>query len=58
MGAYYHFDFPDGTTPTKLRGFLERFDRGHEMIIVSVTKIKVEVKNWKDARGFLYFLMA
>jgi transcription-repair coupling factor (superfamily II helicase) len=56
MGSYYHFDFSEGTTPAALRAFLERFDSGHEMIIVSVTKIKVEVKNWKDTRGFLIWL--
>jgi transcription-repair coupling factor (superfamily II helicase) len=56
-GNSYHFDFTEGTTPTILRSFLERFDGGHEMIILSVKKIRVETKNWKDARGFLMNLV-
>jgi transcription-repair coupling factor (superfamily II helicase) len=53
VGQNYHFDFHEWTTPHMLRAFLERFDRGREMIIVSVTKIRVDIKNWGDARSFL-----
>jgi transcription-repair coupling factor (superfamily II helicase) len=57
LGNSYHFDFSPDTTPAKLRSFLERFDRGNDMIIVSVTKIKVETRLWKDARLFLLSLI-
>ena len=57
LGNNYHFDFMEGTTPTILRSFLERFDKKHEMIIGSITKIKVETKLWKDPREFLLSLI-
>ncbi|GAB0174125.1 MAG: hypothetical protein HHAS10_00040 [Candidatus Altimarinota bacterium] len=53
VGQNYHFDFHQGTPPQALRAFLERFDAKHDMILLSVTKIKTEVKNWKDSRDFL-----
>ena len=53
VGQNYHFDFHQGTPPQTLRAFLERFDAKHDMILLSVTKIKSEVKNWKDSRDFL-----
>lgn len=56
MGQNYHFDFSEGTTPQILRAFLERFDKRHEMIILSVTKIKTETRNWKDARELLGYI--
>ncbi len=56
IGTAYHFDFQDTTTPRELREFLERFDPKNDMIIVSVRKIKIEIRHWKDARGFLLAL--
>lgn len=56
MGTQYHFDFGPDTTPAMLRSFLERFDRGQDMIIVSVRKIKVDMKLWKSPREFLIAL--
>lgn len=47
VGQNYHFDFFEGTRPELLRAFLERFDSSREMIILSVTKIRVETKHWK-----------
>jgi len=57
LGTHYIFEFSEGTTPDRLRGFLERFDSGKEMIIVSITRIKVDVKNWKGARELLLSLV-
>jgi transcription-repair coupling factor (superfamily II helicase) len=53
IGQNYHFDFYEGTTPAILRAFLERFDKKHDMVIQSVTKVRVETKNWKNAEEFL-----
>ncbi len=53
----YHFDFAEDTSPQILRNFLARFDWGHEMIISSVRKIKIETKHWKNAREFLLSLI-
>jgi hypothetical protein len=57
VGVNYHFDFREGTTPAVLRAFLERFDTKHEMIIISVTKIRIEAKNYTDAREFLEWIV-
>lgn len=56
MGTQYHFDFREDTTPAILRSFLERFDTGHDMIIASIHRIKVETKKWKTPREFLLTL--
>lgn len=56
MGTQYHFDFRDDAAPAMLRAFLERFDTTRDMIIVSIHKIKVETRKWKDAREFLLAL--
>ncbi|MBP9812410.1 DEAD/DEAH box helicase, partial [Candidatus Gracilibacteria bacterium] len=56
VGQNYHFDFFEGTTPHILRAFLERFDAKHEMVILSVTKIRVETKNWGNINQFLRYI--
>jgi hypothetical protein len=56
IGNHYHFDFHEGTRPDALRRFLDRYDSWAEMIIVSVTKIRVETRNWKGTREFLEFI--
>ena len=57
MGQSYHFDFATGTTPVMLRAFLERFDTKRDMIIVSIERIRVEVRLWKSAREFIESLI-
>jgi transcription-repair coupling factor len=56
VGQNYHFDFYEGTTPHILRAFLERFDKDREMVIISVTKIRVETKNWGNINQFLRYI--
>lgn len=53
VGQNYHFDFQEGTKPDVLRTFLDRFDTEHQMIIVSLTKIKIETKYFSGAKVFL-----
>ena len=56
IGNNYHFDFHEGTRPDDLRRFMDRFDKGGDMIIVSITKIRIEIGLWKGVREFLEFL--
>jgi transcription-repair coupling factor (superfamily II helicase) len=56
IGNNYHFDFHEGTRPDDLRRFIDRFDKGGDMIIVSITKIRIETGLWRGVREFLEFL--
>ncbi len=57
IGASYHFDFQEGARPDDLRRFLERFDPKGNMIIVSISKIRIETSLWKSPREFLSSLV-
>lgn len=52
-GVSYTFDFYEGTPTEKIRDFLTRFDKKNDMILLSVRKIKIETKLWKNAEKFL-----
>jgi transcription-repair coupling factor (superfamily II helicase) len=53
MGQNYHFEFSPESTPAVLRDFLTRLDPHHEMIIVSLGKIKIESKLFRGPEDFL-----
>ncbi len=54
----YTFDFYEHTPVEKLRAFLDRFDSKHDMVLLSVRKIRVETKHWKNALIFLRELIS
>ncbi len=53
VGQNYIFDFYDGTPVERIRAFLERFDSKNHMILLSVKKIRTEVRYWKTPQEFL-----
>ncbi len=57
IGSFYHFEFNEWTTPEILKKFLTRFDRKRDMIISSITKIRISEKHWRNARDFLISLV-
>ncbi|MBP6981887.1 DEAD/DEAH box helicase, partial [Candidatus Gracilibacteria bacterium] len=52
-GVSYTFDFYEGTPTEKIRDFLARFDKKNDMILLSIRKIKIETRLWKNAEAFL-----
>jgi transcription-repair coupling factor (superfamily II helicase) len=52
-GLNYVFDLEDRTTVADAKRFLDRFDRGNDMILLSVKKIRIETKHWKTIEKFL-----
>lgn len=53
VGQNYIFDFYDGTKVEKIRAFLDRFDAKNRMTLLSVKKIRTEVRYWKTVQEFL-----
>ena len=53
IGLNYVFDLSDTSTVTDTKRFLERFDTGNRMILLSARKIRIETKYWKDITDFL-----
>ena len=53
VGQNYIFDFYDGTRVEKIRAFLDRFDAKNRMTLLSVKKIRTEVRYWKTVQEFL-----
>jgi transcription-repair coupling factor (superfamily II helicase) len=49
----YVFDLTHEIKPEKVRSFLDRFDRKKRMTLVSLTKIRVETREWKSTESFL-----
>lgn len=57
VGMYYVFDLDSSVSPERVRAFLDRFDRKKQMSLLSLTKIRVEKRYWKDTEGFLSELL-
>jgi transcription-repair coupling factor (superfamily II helicase) len=53
VGVNYVFDLADNTTVADTKRFLDRFDSGHTMLLLSVKKIRVETRYWKTVEKFL-----
>ncbi len=53
LGMNYVFDFAAWTDVARIKSFLERFDTKKVMVLVSLQKIRVEIRNWKSVEGFL-----
>jgi transcription-repair coupling factor len=53
VGVNYVFDLADNTTVTDTKRFLDRFDSGKNMLLLSVKKIRVETRYWKTVENFL-----
>ena len=49
----YVFDLSSTVKPDMVRAFLDRFDRKKRMTLVSLTKIRVETREWKNTEAFL-----
>lgn len=57
VGVNYVFDLADPTTVTDTKRFLDRFDSDHNMLLLSVKKIRVETRYWKTVEKFLESLI-
>ena len=53
VGLNYVFDLDERTTVADAKRFLDRFDSGNNMILLSVKKIRIETKHWKTVEKFL-----
>ncbi len=53
IGLNYVFDLEERTTVADAKRFLDRFDRGNDMILLSVKKIRIETRYWKTVEAFL-----
>jgi transcription-repair coupling factor len=53
VGMNYVFDFHTSVSPEKVRAFLDRFDRKKRMTLLSLTKTRVETREWKSTEDFL-----
>ncbi len=49
----YVFDFREDIDPARIKGFLEKFDKKNNMVLLSIKKIRVETRYWKSAEAFL-----
>jgi transcription-repair coupling factor (superfamily II helicase) len=52
-GINYVFDFTDTWDATRIRAFLDRFDKKSRMVLLSIKKIRVETRYWKSIEDFL-----
>ncbi|RAL56475.1 hypothetical protein BLM37_03105 [Candidatus Gracilibacteria bacterium GN02-873] len=52
-GNFYVLDFKKGHTIYELKNFLDAFDKGKNMIVVSPEKIRIDAKNFQNSRDFL-----
>ena len=57
IGLNYVFDLEERTTVADAKRFLDRFDRGNNMILLSVKKIRIETRHWKSIEKFLESLV-
>jgi transcription-repair coupling factor (superfamily II helicase) len=53
IGVNYVFDLVDHTTVADTKRFLDRFDSDHNMLLLSVKKVRVETRYWKTVEKFL-----
>jgi hypothetical protein len=53
IGLNYVFDLDERTMVADAKRFLDRFDRGNQMILLSVKKIRIETRYWKTVEKFL-----
>jgi transcription-repair coupling factor (superfamily II helicase) len=53
IGVNYVFDLSDHTTVADTKRFLDRFDTGNNMLLLSVRKIRVETRYWRTVEQFL-----
>jgi transcription-repair coupling factor (superfamily II helicase) len=53
IGLNYVFDLDERTTVADAKRFLDRFDSSNNMILLSVRKIRIEIKHWKTIEKFL-----
>lgn len=53
VGMNYTFDFVDGTDGVKIKSFLDRFDRKKNYVLLSMKKVRVETRYYKNIREFL-----
>ena len=52
-GNFYVLDFKKWHTIYELKNFLDAFDKGKNMIVVSPEKIRIDAKNFQNSRDFL-----
>lgn len=52
-GNFYVLDFKKWHTIYELKDFLDAFDKGKNMIVVSPEKIRIDAKNFQNSRDFL-----
>ncbi|MGP1582738.1 MAG: DEAD/DEAH box helicase [Candidatus Altimarinota bacterium] len=52
-GNFYVLDFKKGHTIYELKNFLDAFDKGKNMIVVSTEKIRIDAKSFQNSRDFL-----
>lgn len=57
IGMNYVFDFREDMDVEGVRRFLERFDRRSQYVLLSVKKVRVETRNWRDTAHFLESLV-
>lgn len=49
----YIFDFREDIEASRVKAFLERFDSKNSMVLLSLKKIRVETRYWKNSEDFL-----
>lgn len=52
-GNFYVLDFKKWHTIYELKNFLDAFDKGKNMIVVSTEKIRIDAKSFQNSRDFL-----
>lgn len=57
IGNFYNFDFKKWHPIWELKKFLDMFDEEKRIIIVSPEKVRIEAKNFKNAKEFLQFFI-
>lgn len=53
VGTNYTFEFDKNTSADKIKEFLERFDGNRNFVLLTIHKIKVETKHFKNDLDFL-----
>lgn len=56
-GQFYVLEFPRGTQANTVKSFLDAFDRDRRMILVSLEKIRIDARVFRDAADFLEKLL-
>jgi len=52
-GKYYVFDFSPTISVDRVKAFLETFDPQGQMVLVSLQKIRIEARYFRDSADFL-----